>query len=74
MCYSMSRLLLQGWQLGDKCAECKQYNDTKGPSHFGDSTCVIPLPDRLESSPALANGAWIVATMPPRIQSDLEAV
>jgi hypothetical protein len=35
---------------------------------------VIPIPDRFESSPALANGVWMVATMPSRIQSDLEAV
>jgi hypothetical protein len=35
---------------------------------------LIPIPDRFESNPTLANGAWIVATMPSRIQSDLEAV
>jgi hypothetical protein len=35
---------------------------------------IIPIPDRFESNPTLANGAWIVATMPSRIQSDLEAV
>jgi hypothetical protein len=35
---------------------------------------VIPIPDRFESNPTLANGVWIVATMPSRIQSDLEAV
>jgi hypothetical protein len=37
-------------------------------------TDIIPLPDRFESNPTLANGVWIVATMPSRIQSDLEAV
>jgi hypothetical protein len=34
----------------------------------------IPIPDRFESNPTLASGVWIVATMPSRIQSDLEAV
>jgi hypothetical protein len=33
---------------------------------------VIPIPDRFESN--RASGVWIVATMPWRIQSDLEAV
>ena len=35
---------------------------------------IIPIPDRFESNPTLANGVWIVATMPSPIQSDLEAV
>jgi hypothetical protein len=35
---------------------------------------LIPIPDRFESNPTLAGGVWIVATMPSRIQSDLEAV
>jgi hypothetical protein len=35
---------------------------------------LIPIPDRFESNPTLASGVWIVATMPSRIQSDLEAV
>jgi hypothetical protein len=35
---------------------------------------LIPIPDRFESNPTLANGVWIVATMPSPIQSDLEAV
>jgi hypothetical protein len=35
---------------------------------------VIPIPDRFESNPTLANGVWIVATMPSPIQGDLEAV
>jgi hypothetical protein len=35
---------------------------------------MIPIPDRFESNPTLANGDWVVATMPSRIQSDLEAV
>jgi hypothetical protein len=34
----------------------------------------IPIPDRFESNPTLANGVWIVATMPSPIQGDLEAV
>jgi amidase len=35
---------------------------------------LIPIPDRFESNPSLASGIWIAAMMPPRIQSDLEAV
>jgi len=35
---------------------------------------LIPIADRIESNLALANGVWIVATMPSPIQSDLEAV
>jgi hypothetical protein len=35
---------------------------------------LIPIPNRFESNPTLANGVWIVAMRPSRIQSDLEAV
>jgi hypothetical protein len=46
------------------------------PSHHTGRAWIvlIPTPDRFESNPTLANGVWIVATMPSRIQSDLEAV
>ena len=38
------------------------------------ATPFTPNPDRFGSNPTPANGVWIVATMPSRIQSDLEAV
>jgi hypothetical protein len=45
-----------------------------GSKRVSQASRLIPIPDRFESNPTLANGDWVVATMPSRIQSDLEAV
>jgi hypothetical protein len=43
---------------------------TDGTSRAGVLALLIPIPDRFESNPTVADDVWIVATRPSRIQSD----